>query len=199
MLDAVTSSVDDPLLQPFQLKNLTLRNRVFSSAHEPAYADNGMPTDRYRLYHVEKAKGGLALTMTAGSAVVAESSPFSPGPEYRSLWSPNKPDVEQANALLDAIGLTKKDSEGFRLRTDNGERLILELPTIPAFIQFTQLAELVKEDWAAVGIFANVVEQERSQSLRQLRLADAGGAEEHERAHGAVRILQASAGAAHRS
>jgi peptide/nickel transport system substrate-binding protein len=99
---------------------------------------------------------------TPGSAVVAESSPFNPGPEYRTLWSPNQPDIEQANALLDAIGLTEKDGEGFRLRTDNGERLIIELPTIPAFIQFTQLAELVKEDWAAVGIFANVVEQERS-------------------------------------
>ena len=58
-----------------QLKHLTLRNRVFSSAHEPAYAEGGMPTDRYRLYHVEKAKGGLAMTMTAGSAVVAEDSP----------------------------------------------------------------------------------------------------------------------------
>ena len=34
-----------------------------------------MPTDRYRLYHVEKAKGGIGLTMTAGSAVVAEDSP----------------------------------------------------------------------------------------------------------------------------
>ena len=34
-----------------------------------------MPTDRYRLYHVEKAKGGIGMTMTAGSAVVAEDSP----------------------------------------------------------------------------------------------------------------------------
>lgn len=67
--------MNDPLLEPFQLKHLTLRNRIFSSAHEPAYAEAGMPTDRYRLYHEEKAKGGLALTMTAGSAVVAEDSP----------------------------------------------------------------------------------------------------------------------------
>ena len=65
----------DPLLQPYQLKHLTLRNRVFSSAHEPAYSEDGMPKDRYRLYHVEKAKGGIGLTMTAGSAVVAEDSP----------------------------------------------------------------------------------------------------------------------------
>ena len=66
---------DDPLLQPFRLKHLTLRNRVFSSSHEPAYSEGGMPTDRYRLYHVEKAKGGIGMTMTAGSAVVAEDSP----------------------------------------------------------------------------------------------------------------------------
>ena len=42
-----------------------------STSHEPAYSEDGMPKDRYRAYHVEKAKGGLALTMTAGTAVVA--------------------------------------------------------------------------------------------------------------------------------
>ena len=96
---------------------------------------------------------------TPGSAVVAESSPFNPGPEYRDLWSTYDPD--QANELLDSIGLTEKDADGYRLRTDNGERLVIELPAVPAFIQFTQLAELVKADWADVGIFANVVESER--------------------------------------
>lgn len=65
----------DPLLQPFQLKHLTLKNRIMSTAHEPAYSDAGMPGERYRLYHVEKAKGGIALTMTAGSASVSRDSP----------------------------------------------------------------------------------------------------------------------------
>src|SRR5687767_788760 len=65
---------NDPLLQPFKLKHLTLRNRIMSTAHEPNYHDDGMPKDRYRLYHVEKAKGGIALTMTAGSAVVSRDS-----------------------------------------------------------------------------------------------------------------------------
>ena len=65
----------DPLLQPYQLKHLTLRNRIMSTSHEPAYSEDGMPKERYRLYHVEKAKGGVALTMTAGSAVIAEDSP----------------------------------------------------------------------------------------------------------------------------
>ena len=66
---------DDPLLQPFALRHLRLKNRVMSTAHEPAYSEDGMPTERYRRYHVEKARGGLALTMTAGSALVAEDSP----------------------------------------------------------------------------------------------------------------------------
>lgn len=66
---------DDPLLQPYRFKHLELRNRIFSSAHEPAYSEDGLPKDRYRLYHVEKAKGGIALTMTAGTAIVAEDSP----------------------------------------------------------------------------------------------------------------------------
>ena len=65
----------DPLLQPYRLKHLTLRNRVMSTSHEPFYSEDGMPKDRYRLYHVEKAKGGIALTMTAGSAVVSPDSP----------------------------------------------------------------------------------------------------------------------------
>ena len=64
----------DPLLQPFQLKHLTLKNRIMSTAHEPAYSEDGMPKDRYRLYHLEKAKGGIAMTMTAGSAIVAADS-----------------------------------------------------------------------------------------------------------------------------
>jgi 2,4-dienoyl-CoA reductase-like NADH-dependent reductase (Old Yellow Enzyme family)/thioredoxin reductase len=65
----------DPLLQPFQLKHLALKNRIMSTAHEPAYSEDGLPKDRYRLYHREKASGGIALTMTAGSAIVAEDSP----------------------------------------------------------------------------------------------------------------------------
>jgi 2,4-dienoyl-CoA reductase-like NADH-dependent reductase (Old Yellow Enzyme family) len=65
----------DPLLQPYRLKHLVFRNRIMTSAHEPAYAEDGMPKARYRAYHVERAKAGIALTMTAGSAVVSPDSP----------------------------------------------------------------------------------------------------------------------------
>ncbi len=69
----MTSS--DPLLQPYQLKHLTLKNRIMTTSHEPAYPENGMPKDRYRAYHVERAKAGIAMTMTAGSAAVSKDSP----------------------------------------------------------------------------------------------------------------------------
>lgn len=65
----------DPLLQPYELRHLTLKNRVMSTAHEPAYSEDGLPKERYRLYHLEKARGGIALTMTAGSALVSRDSP----------------------------------------------------------------------------------------------------------------------------
>ena len=65
----------DPLLQPFALKHLKLKNRVMSTSHEPAYSENGMPALRYQLYHEEKARGGAALTMIGGSSIVAIDSP----------------------------------------------------------------------------------------------------------------------------
>jgi 2,4-dienoyl-CoA reductase-like NADH-dependent reductase (Old Yellow Enzyme family) len=69
----------DPLLQPLRLKHLVLKNRVMSTAHAPAYVEDGLPKLRYQLYHEEKAKGGLALTMFGGSSSVAADSPSSFG------------------------------------------------------------------------------------------------------------------------
>ncbi len=68
-------SSNDPLLQPYKLKHLTLKNRIMTTSHEPAYPEDGMPKDRYRLYHLERARAGVALTMTAGSAAVSKDSP----------------------------------------------------------------------------------------------------------------------------
>lgn len=67
------------LFEPFKLGHLQLKNRIISTSHAPAYADEGMPGERYQLYHEEKAKGGLSLTMFGGSSSVSADSPASFG------------------------------------------------------------------------------------------------------------------------
>ncbi len=90
---------NDPLLQPFQLKHLTLRNRIIVTAHEPAYPEDGMPKGRYRAYHVERAKGGVAMTMTAGSAAVSKDSP----PVFNNLLVYKDEVVPWMRELTDAV------------------------------------------------------------------------------------------------
>ena len=65
----------EPLLEPFAIRHLTLRNRIVSTAHAPNLVEDGHPKDRYRLYHEEKAKGGVGLTMIGGSTNIAPDSP----------------------------------------------------------------------------------------------------------------------------
>jgi 2,4-dienoyl-CoA reductase-like NADH-dependent reductase (Old Yellow Enzyme family) len=67
--------LNDPLLQPFKIAGMHLKNRVISTAHAPALAENGMPKERYQRYHLEKALGGLAMTMIGGSSCVSPDSP----------------------------------------------------------------------------------------------------------------------------
>ena len=90
---------NDPILQPYQLKHLTLRNRIMMTSHEPAYPEDGMPKERYRAYHVERAKGGVAMTMTAGSAAVSKDSP----PVFNNLLVYKDEVVPWMKDLTDAI------------------------------------------------------------------------------------------------
>ena len=65
----------DALLQPLRIKGVTIRNRIISTGHAPAYGEGGMPGLRYQLYHEEKAKGGIGLTCFGGSSVVSPDCP----------------------------------------------------------------------------------------------------------------------------
>jgi len=87
----------DPLLQPYRLKHLTLKNRLMITSHEPAYPEDGMPKERYRAYHVERARAGIAMTMTAGSASVARDSP----PVFNNLLAWKDEIVGWMKALAD--------------------------------------------------------------------------------------------------
>jgi len=88
----------DPLLQPYKLKHLTLKNRIMTTAHEPAYPEEGMPKERYRAYHEERAKAGVGMTMTAGSAIVSRDSP----PSFNNILAYKDEVVPWIKELTDA-------------------------------------------------------------------------------------------------
>ncbi len=63
------------LFEPIQLNQLTIRNRVVSTAHAEVYAEGGIPGERYIRYYEEKARGGLGLAICGGSSPVGRDSP----------------------------------------------------------------------------------------------------------------------------
>ena len=115
----------DPLLQPYRLKHLVLRNRVMTTAHEPAYPEDGMPKQRYRAYHAERAKGGVALTMTAGSAAVSRDSPpaFNNILVYKDEVVPWMRDLADACHEHGAAVMIQLTHLGRRTRWDTGDWL----------------------------------------------------------------------------
>jgi peptide/nickel transport system substrate-binding protein len=105
-------------------------------------------------------------TGTPSSVVPADHNRYNPGPEYRTLWSTHDP--KKANEMLDQIGLDKRDSEGYRLRSDGKGRLRVEITTLGGqFLQFTQISEMVREHWKKIGIDLTVQEVERSLAIKR--------------------------------
>ena len=122
---------NDPLLQPYQLKHLTLRNRIIVTSHEPAYPEDGMPKERYRAYTVERAKGGVAMTMTAGSAAVSKDSP----PVFNNLLAYKDEIVPWVREMTDAVHeegaaiMIQLTHLGRRTRWDKGDWLPVVAPS----------------------------------------------------------------------
>jgi peptide/nickel transport system substrate-binding protein len=108
----------------------------------------------------------LGLGQT-GSAAPGERTLYYPGPEYKTLHAAYDPG--KANAMLDKLGLTKKDGEGYRLRADGGGRLRLELTTYIGFLPFSRVAEMIVEQWKKIGIRGEVQEVERGLATTRVR------------------------------
>jgi peptide/nickel transport system substrate-binding protein len=98
---------------------------------------------------------------TPTSMAPADHNKYNPGPEYRTMWATYDP--AKANAMLDQLGLTRKDDQGYRQRLDGAGRLRLEITTVGGqFVQFTQIMEMVRQQWTKIGIELVVQERERS-------------------------------------
>ncbi len=107
---------------------------------------------------------------TPGSAAPAESLPESPGPEWRAKWSVL--DVALANRMLDGLGLKAKDREGYRLRSDNGQRLVIQLTVTKAFLDWPAHSQMIAQQWRKIGIFADVRDQERALAFQRVRAGE---------------------------
>ena len=103
-----------------------------------------------------------------GSPIPADIIPQSPGKEWRDRW--HVLDVAKANAMLDGIGLKKKDAEGFRVRSDNGERLRIQIDVAQTLSPtWPQQAEMIVQQWRAIGIAADMRLFERSLFYTRVR------------------------------
>jgi peptide/nickel transport system substrate-binding protein len=95
----------------------------------------------------------------ARQAVPAPWHPYFPGKEWAEKYTEFKPD--EANKMLDALGLAKRDPQGIRLM-ENGKPLSVEINVVPAFGAWPDVGQLVARDWQAVGVRAVVQIRERA-------------------------------------
>ena len=65
----------------------------------PPIREDGMPKERYAAYHAERAKAGVALAMTAGSAAVSRDSP----PVFNNILAYKDEVVPWMRNLTDAV------------------------------------------------------------------------------------------------
>jgi N-methyl-L-proline demethylase len=164
----------DPLLQPLRLRHLTLRNRLMTTAHEPAYPEEGMPKARYRAYHVERAKGGIALTMTAGSAAVSRDSPpaFNNILLYKDEVVPWMRDLADACHEQGAAVMIQITHLGRRTRWDRGFWLPVVSPSHRKEAAHRAFPKKI-EDWdirRIVNDYADAAERMRAAGLDGIEL-----------------------------
>jgi peptide/nickel transport system substrate-binding protein len=89
-------------------------------------------------------------------------SPLSTSPHYWEEQAKNMIDYDpdQANSLLDEMGLTDKDADGYRMRPD-GQRLTITYEYAPIFGSWGDIGELLSAQWKALGIELQVKEENR--------------------------------------
>jgi peptide/nickel transport system substrate-binding protein len=87
------------------------------------------------------------LATESADAPLPESPLFKP--EYKAAWSAHDP--AQANALLDAAGLDKRDDDGMRLLPD-GRTAQIVVETAGESTLETDVLELITDHWLQVGI-----------------------------------------------
>ncbi len=90
----------------------------------------------------------LGLAKPSNNTIMRRSALFKE--EYATKWATH--DVKQANALLDEIGMTKRDSEGFRLMPGGDDRATIVVEHSSEVTEDSDTLELIKDQWKKIGI-----------------------------------------------
>jgi peptide/nickel transport system substrate-binding protein len=104
---------------------------------------------------------------TIRQATINETASF-----FKQEWADHYVafDLEQANSLLDEIGLDQRDGSGNRLRSD-GEPFTFQLEYLPQEGPKAEVCDLVVRHWAELGIQVQASPRERNFLLERI---DAG-------------------------
>lgn len=99
---------------------------------------------------------------------LGQAAPWQSGPFKESKWYNEKLgtqylnlDVKAANAILDKMGLTKRDSDGFRQYPDGGRISIAAIVMIQQSDKI-QVLELIRKQWQKIGVELVIQNSERS-------------------------------------
>ncbi|MEL6372890.1 MAG: ABC transporter substrate-binding protein [Pseudomonadota bacterium] len=99
--------------------------------------------DRYEINQVIY----FGLAQESGNTVLPQSPLYSK--RLQKLWSAYR--LADANALLDELGLTKRDSRGIRLLPD-GRAMEIIVETAGEGSEHSDVLELIRDTWAKAGI-----------------------------------------------
>lgn len=129
------------LFTPIRVGSLTLKNRIYSTAHAEAMAAGGRPTERLLRYHEAKARGGCALTIIGGSTNVHPSSPAS---EWNLIANHDDSIIPAYRELAEAIH--RHDCLVFSQLTHLGRRAQSDTEAWHALLAPSQIPEEVHHE-----------------------------------------------------
>jgi peptide/nickel transport system substrate-binding protein len=89
----------------------------------------------------------FGLTLEGNNTVLPDSTLYQP--DYRKKWAAF--DLKKANAMLDALGLDKRNDRGIRLLPD-GRPMEIIVETSGEDTEQTDVLELIHDTWQAAGI-----------------------------------------------
>jgi peptide/nickel transport system substrate-binding protein len=89
-------------------------------------------------------------TSIPSCTMVSDDSPYFPGPEWRLKWA--ELDLDQANEMLDELGLTKRNGDGFRMLPSGKGPVRIEMQATNSKADFPTWGEMIRRQWTKIGI-----------------------------------------------